>query len=208
MNKVVAVIKIRSESNTNLYDVFSELVTTCEKIVINDENNLLSKKDAQMLFELFDVDIYKSEFYDLSMYSPDWILTLYDDERPDKSFRFMKDSYCYNKYVKIWEADFLPLWDSEEKYRSDKLWGQQKYPFLFKWIPEIDYQYKNGCLVPHNQPGPQEYCSGPMLSYRYLDRDERIDIYKNYLKEKDNLNYITQLHYESLLDKNPVLKSW
>jgi len=47
-----------------------------------------------------------------------------------------------------------------------------------------------------------------MLSYRYLDRDERIDIYKNYLKEKDNLNYITQLHYESLLDKNPVLKSW
>jgi hypothetical protein len=205
-SKLVALIRIRSNENIFLQKILDELSIVCEKIIIDDRDDLLG--DMKLLNDDWDVDIYKSENYDLRMYGPDWILALYADEVPTKNFRFMKDSLCSNEYVNIWESNFLTLWNDEKTYREDKLWGAQRFPFLYKWIPEIDYKFTNGCLVPVNQPGPKEKCPESVLSYRYLRQEDRLDIYDDYLKDKDNLNYVTQLHYESLLDENIILKFW
>lgn len=100
----------------------------------------------------------------------------------------------------------LPLWDSEDKYRTDKLWGDQYFPILYRWIPEIDYKFNNGDLVPSNQPGPREHSGEYIVSYRYLTREQRMSVYAEYLPDIDDLNYITNLHYHSLMDQDVSLE--
>ncbi|MDP3065488.1 MAG: hypothetical protein Q8N08_02020 [Methanobacteriaceae archaeon] len=203
-SKLVGVISIRGGSERFLFDVFSELSIICEKIIVNDKYNLLSDFDNKILVEMFDADVYKSGVVDLSIYGPEWVLTLYDDETVSKQFRYMKDSLCCNEYVNIWKARILNLWNDDKHYREDKLWGEQTLPIMYKWIPEINYKFKKGDLVPYNQPGTAENCGVPIISYRHLTSEQRAKLYKEYLEEKEKLNYVTKLHYQSLIDKQGI----
>ena len=117
----------------------------------------------------------------------------------------MKDSLCSNKYVNSWTGDIKYLWNSFEQHRTDKLWNQFEYPFLWKNIPEIDYKWEIGSLVPINQPGSTEKSSISINSCQFLTEQMRLSLYFSFFRKKEKYNYITWTHYQSLLDEDPVL---
>jgi hypothetical protein len=207
-SKLIGHVRIRNEGNPFLFDIFSELSTICEVIFVDDFYDLLNNQECDMLRDFFGITKFTAlippEDLGFEKYNPDWILALYDDEAPSKRFRYMKDSLCANEFVNSWCCRTLFLWDEVDRYRTDKLWYDQFFPFLYRWIPEIDYKYDD--IYPINQPGPQEDSSTPVLCYKYITEGQRVGEYSKYLRRRNSLNYVTQKHYESLLDSKPILK--
>jgi hypothetical protein len=205
-SSLLGIITIRG-NNSYLFDIIEEMSITCEDIIFHDPQNHLEYTEWDTLTEYFGQDFpIHSDPLDPSIYDPDWIISLYSDEAPGRRFRYMKDSLCANEYVNYWTGTARYLWDSIDQYRADKLWGQFEYPFLWKYIPEIDYQWDNGILVPINQPGPVEKSSIPIDSYRFLTEQSRLTRYFEFFQEKEKYNQITQTHYKSLLDEKPALR--
>lgn len=205
-SELLAELTIRSNTNPYIIDIIQELSTTCEAVIIKDPQNLLEKADWDTLNMVFDDNFHIPDTdFDLASYGPEWVLSLYGDESPGKRFRYMKDSLCGNEYVNTWTSPARYLWDDLDQYREDKLWGQLEFPCLWRYIPEINYQREDGGLVPTNQPGPVENSFTPLYSYRYLTEQIRLTQYLAYFQNREKYNYITKLHYESLLDENPKL---
>ena len=206
-SSLLAIITIRSNTNPYIHNIVEEALITCEKVLLYDPQNLLDPEDWGILTMVISDDlIEKISTLDLAQYNPQWILSLYADESPSRRFRYMKDSLCGNEYVNTWTMPARYLWDEETKYREDKLWGGLEFSCLWKYIPEIDYQWEDGGLVPINQPGPVESSFTPIYSYQYLTEQIRLTRYMEYFQKRTEYNYITRLHYESLLDEQPILK--
>jgi hypothetical protein len=118
----------------------------------------------------------------------------------------MFNSLILNEYVNCWTADAKYLWDVEDLYRVDKLWNTFNYPFLFRFIPEMDYKWNADEIVPKNQPGPTENSLIPLLNYQYFSDAKRVRSYLNFRKEENEHNEITKLHYKSLVDEDIKLE--
>jgi hypothetical protein len=139
-------------------------------------------------------------------YIPDWVMVAYDDEIPSQRMRYMFDSLIFNEHVNTWTSKIKCMWD-DETYRIDKLWATFEEPTLWRWIPEMDYRWKDHLkdLIPINQPGPIQDSSVPFLSYRYANDAFRVKEYVNFLEHESEYNEISRMHYKSLMDENGSL---
>lgn len=72
-------------------------------------------------------------------FRPDWLLALDMDERIENNF-----SRKIHRCIRIADLigtpkisfDLLELWDSEDTYRIDGIWGKKRRTRLFRWTPE------------------------------------------------------------------------
>jgi hypothetical protein len=145
---------------------------------------------------------------EIASFNPDWVIVLCDDEIFSPRMDYMFNSLILNDYVNIWTSKCLYFWDSEDVYRIDGLWGNMNFPIMYRFIPEIDYQWKENNLIPCNQPGPTEDSSVPLFSYTNLTESRRMRNYRNFMLTKDYNNHITKMHYKSLFDDEIRLERW
>lgn len=164
---------------------------------------------AQVMLEQYCEDIldYK-ERDEIGSYDPDWVIVLCDDEVLSPRMGYMFNSLIMNKYVNTWTSKAYYFWDSEDVYRIDKLWNTFSFPMMYRYIPEIDYQWGKGSLIPVNQPGPIEDSSVPLLSYYNLTDRQRLMNHIEYGQTRNENNQITQMHYDSLMDDDIKLERW
>ena len=182
--KTIGIIGIRG--NRNLQNLIWELEVYCEKIFVIEKS----------LDEI-----------DLESENPDWIISIYSDELPTNRLRYMFDSLTLNQYVNTWTSKLVYMWD-EETYRIDGLWGNFNVPFLWRYISEVNYQFEEHKIIPENLNGSTEDSSVPILNYEYATDTDRFNAYIEYLETKDENNYITKMHYESLMDDEIKLERW
>jgi hypothetical protein len=154
-----------------------------------------------------DVINYKNRD-EIASFNPDWVIILCDDEIFSPRMDYMFNSLVLNDYVNIWTSKCLYFWDSEDVYRIDGLWGNMNFPIMYRFIPEIDYQWEEKNLIPCNQPGPTEDSSVPLFSYANLTEGQRMRNYGDFMLTKDYNNYITRMHYKSLFDDEIRLERW
>lgn len=169
------------------------------------EHEYFSKVKLEQYCE--DVIDYKNRD-EIASFNPDWVMILCDDEIFSPRMDYMFNSLIFNDYVNVWTSKCLYFWDLEDTYRIDKLWGNQHFPVMYRYIPEVDYQWEKENLMPCNQPGPIEDSSVPLFSYNNLTMWDRLENYGKYLETKNKNNRITQMHYESLMDNDIQLERW
>ena len=146
--------------------------------------------------EIFDGPVSDIDYQE---YCPDWIFTCYSDETPSSRFNYMQPSLCANPYINTWRANFRYCWGSLEYIRVDSLWLSQHYPMLYRYIPEVDYEWGDN-LVPINQPGPTEESLLKMFSSRFLTDEMRDEEFVKFLGRKQNYDLQTIRFLESLMD--------
>jgi hypothetical protein len=218
---VLGILVIRDKLSEHLLDSMREMHKYCTDVVIHDPYDLVGNPYSPYFEQSRAILEHARETYghmniyaclgldqlNISRYNPDWVLTYFDDEIPfPRRFSFMFNSLILNEYVNCWTADAKYLWDVEDLYRVDKLWNTFNYPFLFRFIPEMDYKWNADEIVPKNQPGPTENSLIPLLNYQYFSDAKRVRSYLNFRKEENEHNEITKLHYKSLVDEDIKLE--
>jgi hypothetical protein len=200
-NNVLGVIKVRQRDTPSLYNTFVNISNICDQIIVVDDELLLNKQEDLTLIENFDVEVKEEPVneIDYPSYSPDWIFTCYTDENPSYRFNYMQPSLCANPFVNTWRANFRYYWDTLEYIRVDGLWLAQHYPILYRYIPEMDYEWDGG-LVPSNQPGPTEDSMLKTFSARFLNDDMRDEEFIKFLGRKESYDFQTIRFFESLMD--------
>lgn len=164
---------------------------------------------AESKLEKYCEKVIKYEDKDeINSYNPDWVIILCEDEIFSPRMDYMFNSLVLNEHVNVWTSNFLYFWDLEDTYRIDGLWKNQRFPIMYKNIPEIDYKWEEGNLIPSNQPGPIESSSVPVFSYRYLEDLSRFKEWRKFNQNRINFNYITQMYYDSLMDDDIELERW
>jgi len=202
-NNVLGVVSVRQKNNEYLYDVFCDVSSICNEIVVLDEDNILQKSEKEMISNHFDARILQESVDELDYdeYDPEWVLACYNDERPTRRFRYMNTllfSSPIQTPINQWLVKLRFLWTTVEQYRVDYPWDGYEIPLAYRFIDEIDYKWDKG-LIPCNQPGPAENCMLDLYSYRYLREKQRQEIYKDYLKRWDNYDPEERRHFDSLV---------
>lgn len=210
---MIGVIIVRNAEMPFAEQQLKELEIVCHSLVILDPDNLISNS---RLFEIYNHAItspihLNQDIQDIQeildqITNNDWVFTLYDDEIPSPNLRYQHHSLCMNPYINTWMYKYVHLWDNKNTYRVDKNWCPRETERQWRYIPEIDYKWGKG-LVPTNQPGPAENAHVSLYTHRYIDQHMRTKVYWEYISQRDSLNYITKKHYESIYDKNPILRS-
>jgi len=140
-------------------------------------------------------------------YRPDWLLALDMDERLEHNFRQKVE-----RSIRIADLlgtpkiafDLLELWDSENAYRVDGIWGKKRRTRLFRWTPdhqiaEVAFHGPWTSVFHHFKKKSYQsrlriYHLGTMTE---ADRIKRIEKYKRY----DPNHQYQKIGYDYLNDK-------
>ena len=190
MIKSLGIISTRNKFDPSIRLPIKDLSRFCEEI------DILKCRESELddLSNLVDVDLRNE--VDLEDSNPEWVIHLYDDEILSRRMDYMYNSLVMNPYVNTWTSKIRFMWDAET-YRVDKLWDSFEVPFMWRYIPEIKYEFEND--MPTNQPGPVERSYVDILSYRYSTEINRLNEYVKFLHEKKKYNRISQMHYNSIV---------
>lgn len=199
---LLTIVHIQNNERPYFLYVLEEIEKFCDDIILVDPYNLIHTRSYpcyhEPVGELID---------EIDSFLPSWVLSLTDSTIPEYRFRVFKDSLLLNEFVNTWQFSPQYLWNDLKTERVDGFWGiKSGIPSLFRWIPEIDYQWKTGEIIPSNQSGPFERSGLKMQELGYVTPQQRQEKYLSYLSMKGILNYSTQQWYESLLDINPKLR--
>jgi glycosyltransferase involved in cell wall biosynthesis len=129
-------------------------------------------------------------------YNPNWIICLDVDEVFVEKYEEDVKKLCEG-FIEGYSFPLLYLWDKENEYRVDGVYGNIKAIRLYR------YQVGKTPFVRrcHSLPVPESVnvieSSIPILHYGYLDKEERWRKYNYYLKLDDgNYNHIVSENIE------------
>lgn len=147
---------------------------------------------------------------DVAALEPDWVLFLDMDEVPDERFTRQKAEELAGKpYDICYHFWIMELWDDEEHYREDYTF---ETPRFFRFIE--DPRHLNFFPIPlHCGNVPELHSMKATHSdqvikhYGLIERQTRERKYERYQKYDPNGVYMRKEWYDSLLAKNPPIRS-
>lgn len=202
MNKVLGIMEIRQKDDKHLENTLTRVSDCTDNIVVSDPYlYLTSEESVDLAVDKFDAEYTTASVSDINYqsYSPDWVFACYSNETPSWRFNYMMPSLSANPYVNTWRANFRYNWKSIDFVRIDKIWLEQDYPVMYRYIPEISYEWDGG-LLPINQPGPTEDCMLRMFSRRFMTDEQREAEFVKFMGRKKNYDLQTVDFLESLID--------
>ena len=144
---------------------------------------------------------------------PDWIFALDADEIPERKLVAELPNLLNNEYVDIYSFKKYDMWD-DKRYRKDGFWAPSYWALLIRYQPNFKYKYRRRKIhcerLPYNATSVLVNCNYP-LKIKHMgwvkDADKERK-YKQYLHLDPDGYFNPREHYESILDKNPVLEEF
>lgn len=186
-------------------------VKLCQRLLFGIPLKIVQNTESMFSDE---VSLRKKQWEETVKTNPDWILNLDADELLEESFwkeaqKLMddsKDGCCRFRLYDMW---------NETQYREDEFWNAQNSSrtYLFRYQQEIAYQWRE---TPQHCGRFPENCntdSKEAAKYRvqhlgWLQEKDRKAKYKRYQQLDPGALYGVKQQYESILDKNPHLRTW
>jgi hypothetical protein len=189
--EVLGLVKVRNADK--IEECLKELRKYCDKIAIVGNHKLSNYGEINQI--------------PVELINPDWIISLYSDEILSSRFSYMARMLMGNDFINTWDGHILHFWD-EKNFRVDKSWDLFDVPFLWRFMPEIDYKWGEE-IVPLNQPGPEKHSSCFLFNHRFNDKTKRAEEFKQFLKDEQEYNMVTRQHYHSLINTDGIiLERW
>ena len=146
--------------------------------------------------------------------NPEWILVLDADEIFEDKFKDYIHTLLSNTRANAIYFRLFDFWN-ESHYREDYYWKAHLVyrPFLIRYLPDIDYKWKETSLhcgrFPLNINDFSYECSDLRLKhYGWSNPIDRKNKYSRYLSSDPEGKYGWLEQYESILDENPNLIEW
>jgi len=229
MSKLTCMMLVKNEADRYLKAVLDDVSRYADEIVILDDNStddtfdLCKSYDKVVSLERVKGTSFEENeaapryqlFQQTLKTNPEWIISLDADEMMEPRFaqnvqKLLKGAGAYKWY----SIEFYHFWGNLRQYRVDKLWRPSRGPRIFKVELGIKYEWLDQKLHCGSVPRNITQYPGGFSGYRvkhfgYADGMERTrKKYEWYIAKDPNSEMCPRSHYDSMLDKNPVLEEW
>ncbi|HBR28642.1 MAG TPA: glycosyl transferase [Firmicutes bacterium] len=226
---LLAMMAVRNEAERYLKPVLDRLSTYVDGIVILDDASTDGTPDLcrahpkVIRFERLTTPLFvqneaalRRKLWDLTVEAaPTWVLALDADEVLETRAVAELPHLLAQTRCDLITFPVYHFWGDLRHYRVDHWWhpSRGRTACLHRYQPNRSYHWPSRAL--HSGRFPQEAYLTPRLSssvrllhFGYADRTTHRAKYQRYLTLDPQGNYCPLVHYRSILDSHPQLKSW
>lgn len=192
-------MRIKNESRW-IAQVIESILPLCQRVFILDDHS--TDNTVEICQRYSQVKVWRSPFKDfseardkdwlfdhiLAACQPEWLLTIDGDEVLEKDgARKLQEFVAARPEVDCLSMQILYLWDSENQWRTDGVYGRfwrpsafKPYNPTFRWMRTDAAGDLHCASVPWDFIGKGVRCPARIKHYGYIDRDLRLRKYQWY----------------------------
>lgn len=229
-NRVVLSMVVKNEENRYLRQILKHILPAVDAVMILDDastdwtvdicKEILKDKEHKIIVNeksMFHNEwkLRKKQWKETLKMKPDWILCLDADEMFEDAF-FEKLPYLLKENsVDVYNFRLFDMWDSPDKYRSDRFWNAHKRycTFLIRYQKHFHYRFRHTAQHCGRFPANIRFmnCLNSDLRIKHfgwMKKEDRVAKYERYMKLDPEGKFGNLEQYKSIVDENPHLEQF